>query len=41
MQNNDIQPNDTSHKTIEYLFQQQIMMITKKSVFDVNGFLEI
>ncbi len=36
-----IQPNDTTHETIEHLFQQQMMMLTKKSVFDVNRYLEI
>ncbi len=34
-----IQPNDTTHKTIEHLFQQQIMTLTRKSNFNVNNFL--
>ncbi len=37
----NIQPNDVSHETIEFLFNQQMMMLTKKSVFDVNRFLEV
>jgi len=40
MKENNIQPNDISHETIELLFQQQIMMITQRSVFDVNGFVK-
>ncbi len=39
--NTSIKPNDTSHKTIEFLFQQQMIMLTKKTVFDVNQFLKI
>ncbi len=35
----NIQPNDVTHKTIEHLFQQQMMMLSKKTCFNVNSFL--